>query len=322
MKNYKWAKIFIITTAVLSCCIVLLTFLLAYFRQIEIIRPNALVTEELIESSTSVAVEYKSESITFEDKDDVKKIAEKFLQTELKPIVTECEMKGKIIFYTTHPDTGDDTTVEIGFDEKLENIQLNGKMYTGERLLSFKNLLVTLTNDDKNSENTEETTDETTTETTTAETTETTTEKETAFYSTQTQRFDWGGSAAYFEVAKSCENYDAIVDDGEKNFPVVKITSREELESFAQSVNKYFALNINKYDAEHFTENEMYIIYADEKPSSNNYDVEKVSIDGEKLDIIMTYTGTTGTDLGSRFVFMSIEKDAVDGCTEYNAYMK
>ncbi len=319
MKNYKWAKILAVTTAALSCVIVLITFFLAYLKQAETIRPNTIITEDLVQNATSVTVKYKSESYTFESKEDVEKIVERFLSVDLNEIVVsaEPEMKGTIVFHTTHPDTKEATTVEIGFDEKLENITLNGKYYTGEKLLGLKNLLVTLTKAETVSDEVEETTEETTAETTTEEVTS----AETAFYSTDTQSFDWGGSNGYLAVSASCENYSALIESQEDNAPVIRITNRDELESFAESVSKYFELNIDKYDEDHFVENEIYIIYADEKPKSNDYNVEKVDINGENLDITITYTGTTGTALGSRFIFMSIEKSAVDECTVYNAYI-
>lgn len=320
MKNYNRAKIFIITTAVLSCVIVLLTFALSYFKAPKYVRPNVLITEELIQNATSVEVEYKNESITFDKKEDVQKFAERFLETGLSKAAEEHEMPGKITFYTTHPDTDEATTVEIGFDEKLENIQLNGKIYTGADLLRLKNLLVTLSMGDFSPETTEETTEATTAETTEATTEEETTEKETAFYSTDSARLDWGGSAAYLAVANHCENYDDLIKDREENFPIVKITDEEELGGFVDSISEYFELETEEYNADFFAEKELYIIYIEENSSKNGYSVVDVSIDEENLKVQLDRIGEKEDGLASRFIFLSIEKAAVDECTVYTAY--
>lgn len=316
MKEYKWAKPFIIATSVLTCLIVLLTFGLSYFKSASIVRPASLVTEELVKNATSISVEYKDESITFEKADEVRRICERFLEAELSNYSQEPELPGKITFHTTHPDSGEATTLEISFDEKLEAVQIEGKMYRGYDLLKLKNLLVTLTMGDLYPT----TTAPSSTTTTAPGTTEPTTEKDTAYYSTESLKFDWAGSKAFLDVANHCENYDDILKDEKKNFPIIRITSVAELEGFIDSVKEYFELSKGVYDESFFSEKELYIIYIEENAKKTDYSVSNVSIDGEKLSVKVERADEHGEDLASRFILLNIEKKAVEKCTQFRAY--
>ncbi|MBR2316153.1 MAG: hypothetical protein IKA56_05860 [Clostridia bacterium] len=316
MKEYKWAKPFIIATSVLTCLIVLLTFGLSYFKSASIVRPASLVTEELVKNATSISVEYKDESITFEKADEVRRICERFLEAELSNYSQEPELPGKITFHTTHPDSGEATILEIGFDEKLEAVQIEGKMYRGYDLLKLKNLLVTLTMGDLYPT----TTAPSSTTTTAPGTTEPTTEKDTAYYSTESLKFDWAGSKAFLDVANHCENYDDILKDEKKNFPIIRITSATELEGFIDSVKEHFELSKGVYDESFFSEKELYIIYIEENAKKTDYSVSNVSIDGEKLSVKVERADKHGEDLASRFILLSIEKKAVEKCTQFRAY--
>lgn len=319
MKEYKWAKPFIIATSVLTCLIVLLTFGMSYFKSARVVRPASLVTEELIKNAASISIEYKDESVTFEKADEVRRICERFLEAQLSSYSETPELPGKIIFHTTHPDSGEETTLEIGFDEKLERVEIDGKMYQGYDLLKLKNLLVTLTMGDLYPTTTAPSTTAPTT-TTASTTTETTTEKDTAFYSTETLKFDWAGSKAYLDVANHCENYDDILKDGKKNFPIIKITSAAELEDFIDSVKEHFELSKGIYDDSFFSQKELYIIYAEEDSEKTDYSVSNVSIDGEKLSVKVERAEKRGEGLASRFILLSIEKKAVEKCTQFRAY--
>ena len=94
MKEYKWAKIFIIATAALTCLIVLLTFGLSYFKGAKVVRPAALITKELVQNATSISVEYKGESVTFKKADEIKRIyIEDKTVGEIK-----VNVKGKVIY--------------------------------------------------------------------------------------------------------------------------------------------------------------------------------------------------------------------------------
>lgn len=317
MKEYKWAKIFIIATAALTCLIVLLTFGLSYFKGAKVVRPAALITKELVQNATSISVEYKGESVTFKKADEIKRISDRFLEAALSEYATEPELPGKIIFNTVHPDSGEKTTLEVGFDEKLERVKINEKIYWGDDLLKLKNLLVTLTMGDVSPTTTEPSTTTTAAATTT---TEPTTEKDTAFYSVESIRFDWAGSKAYLDVANHCENYDDLIEDGKKNFPIIKITTATQMQDFVDSVSEYFELSTGVYTEEFFAEKELFIIYLEENSEKADYSVSNVSIKEKELAVKVERAEKSGEGLGSRFLLLSIEKGAVEKCTEFRAY--
>lgn len=319
MKEYKGAKIFIVTTAVLSCLIVLLTFCLAFFKNEGKVVTGEVVSSELMENTKKVSAEYKGESFAFKTK-DTEEIIEKFFSLDLTAVQKVPETEGKLIFETKDAETGEKTVLEIGFDERLETLVIDGKAYKSDKLLSFKNLLVTLSRSEKT---TEVTSTETTTiiTTTAAETKkeETTTEK-TAFYSTEEVDYTWGGTKAYLKVMEQSENTEFIIKNEKKYFPVVKITDVKGLNGFIESMSEYFTVNGEKYDKEFFKEKQLFIIYVDESTKTNGFKVEKVDIDGGKMNITVNDTETGEQGLKSRLIFLSIEKKAVSDCTEFNAF--
>ncbi|MBQ9134220.1 MAG: hypothetical protein IJX64_06785 [Clostridia bacterium] len=112
--------------------------------------------------------------------------------------------------------------------------------------------------------------------------------------------------------------------------PLRKFDSADELDAFKTEFSDIFVMDATynaissfnsaskKYDADFFAKNALFVWYAQSTSGTWRYTVDSVVRDGEKLTInIAVENAIEVNDYRGWFLFVSVEKEAIKGCTDF-----
>ena len=145
---------------------------------------------------------------------------------------------------------------------------------------------------------------------------------------------DYRSLVAYAPKANGVFAY-AYSEEGRKLLelyeePLRKFESKEELDAFRTEFADVFVMDatyngipsfnstVHDYDADFFAKNVLFLWYTESTSGTCRYHVDGIERDGEKLTInIEVENAIEVNDYRDWFLFVSVKKDEVEGCTEF-----
>lgn len=152
------------------------------------------------------------------------------------------------------------------------------------------------------------------------------------------QKIDNNDKGASFNMENVKVNYNRVIwnRDGEnimwsvadnekssksitKNIPIVRIDSKEELDSFSNKTEGRFPVNIS---ADDFNENALFIAYVSESSGSVRHKITDISVSNGQLKVIMERRAPEiGTsDMAAWLITFEINKNELKGVSSLDAY--